>query len=136
MLFEKAESAHSTSVKSELSPSGVAIEQVNKQNQVVSLPSTALPLMADVKLEGLLGKTANGSVIELRSAGGNAYEQLQIYMKSVCMVNNSPVGRLLEAMDQSCKDVIKVMHCLICHPMYNNRWIVERSELTYVRLSF
>lgn len=50
-FFEWAGLAHSTSTKKELILSLVGIELVNNKNWVVSLPPTALLLIADVKVE-------------------------------------------------------------------------------------
>lgn len=52
----------------------------------MSLLPTSLPCMAGVKVENVVTERLSGSSVELRSAGKNAYEQLEIAMKSVGMV--------------------------------------------------
>lgn len=58
---------------------------------------TALPVMADLMVEDVVAKNASGIGCELSSAAKNAYEQLQIAMKTVCMVVKVLFQRLLEA---------------------------------------
>lgn len=55
-------------------------------NRVVSMLLAALPLMADVKVEGVVAENKSGSGVELSSARRNAYELPQIPIKSACIV--------------------------------------------------
>lgn len=48
-----------------LSPSDMGIVPVNKKNRVVSLPLTAPPLMAGLKVEDIVSERLSGSGAEL-----------------------------------------------------------------------
>lgn len=52
----------------------------------MSLPPTAPPLIADVKVEGFVAENTNESHDELSLSGRNEYETLQISMRSACRV--------------------------------------------------
>lgn len=59
---------------------------VNKKGQVVSLPQAAPPVIAGVKVEGIMTEMTSRSRIELSPAARNVQYQLQIDIKSVSMV--------------------------------------------------
>lgn len=56
----------------------------------MSMPLTALPLIADVKLEDVLDENVSESNVGLSSPARPAYEQRQISTKFVCMVYDAP----------------------------------------------
>lgn len=68
----RAESVCSTSTKREFSSSGVRIALPNNNNQVVSPPATAPPLITDVAVEDVVDESASGSGAELSTARRHA----------------------------------------------------------------
>lgn len=57
-----------------------------QKNQVVSLLLTATPVTVDVSVEHVVAESAGRDGVELSPTETNAYEQLRVAMKSVCMV--------------------------------------------------
>lgn len=90
-------------MKMELSQSYVGFGQVSIKNWVVSLPLTAAALMEDVNVGHVEAENTNGGGADLSSAEKNAYEQLEIAMKSVGMVYDVTVQEMLKALEQSAK---------------------------------
>lgn len=72
-------------MKRELLPSDVGTAPLNKKNGIVSLPPTPPPLIADVKVQDVFAKTANGNGVDLSSIRRNWYEQLHNFVNSLCM---------------------------------------------------
>lgn len=83
-FFEAAGSARSMSMKRKWSPSAVGTGSVNKKNLVMAMPLTALPLIAGVKVQGVVAENASCSGIELRSAGSSSYELWKIAIE-ICV---------------------------------------------------
>lgn len=75
-----------------------------------------------------MAEYASHNVINLRSTGSSAYQQLQIALKSVCMVYDVLAHKLLVAMEQSGDDISEGLHSLIFNPLYNTLQIVKNSE--------
>lgn len=98
-------------VKRGLSLPDVGIGLLNKKNQVVSLPSTALPLMANVNVDDVVAENASGSAVELSSHDWNAYEELRIAMKSVGMVYDLPFQMLVHSVEQASEDISEDVCC-------------------------
>lgn len=59
-FFESAMSARSTSMKRDFSMSDGYIGPVDKKSRVLSLPPTAPPLIADVKVEYVVSENVSG----------------------------------------------------------------------------
>lgn len=126
-LFEGGGLVRSLFTKRELPPSDLGTGPVYKKNRVVSLPPTALLLMVSVKVEDVVAKNPNGIGVKLSSAGRDAYGELQIDMMYVCMLYFVPFQRLLEAVEQSGKDISEGVYAVICDPLYNSCWTAELS---------
>lgn len=86
--FERAASGLRKFIKQELSGPDWSSNPLNKKRGVVSLTPTSrpLPLMADVKREVVVAEHRSGIGVGLSSTTRNAYEDLQISMRYVCMV--------------------------------------------------
>lgn len=80
-FFDGVVLARSPSMKRYLSPSDVAIGPVNWKNRILSLPRTAPPLIANMKVEDVVAENTSESGFELSYAGRNAYKQLETAIK-------------------------------------------------------
>lgn len=69
---------------------------MNEENGLVSLPPNGRPLMVNVKAEDVITENERANVVELRAATRIAYKQLQMAMKTVCMVYDPLFQRLLK----------------------------------------
>lgn len=97
------------------------------------MPPNAPGLVADVKVENMV-VTAGWTGVELCSAGRNAYKQLQIAIRSPCMLYDVPFKRLLEAVEQSDKYISKGLHAVICDTPCIPRRDVRLSNSEHYRL--
>lgn len=133
MLFEGARLVRSTYMKRELSLSGMGIGLGNLKNQVVSLVSTAPPLMPDVKMEDVVADNTSGSGAELSFAGRNVYKEIHTVMKSERILYDIPVQRMPEPVEQSGEDIMEGVHAVTCDPKKYICWIVELSNSEHDR---
>lgn len=108
---------------------------VNKKNRVVSMPSIAPLLLADVKVEAFLTEKASESRVELRCPGRNAYEQLQFAIRSACMMYDVLFQKLLRPMEQSGEGISEGLHAVTRDLPYSTRPIAEPSNSEDDRLS-
>lgn len=94
----------------------------------MSLPLTALHLMADVTVENLGAENASGVVVR-RALLEKCERTVGIVISSVRMVYYVPFQRLLVAVEKSGEDSIESVLALICDPSHNARWIAKLSAL-------
>lgn len=91
-------------------------QAASKKSQVVQLPPTAPPLMASVSVGDVLPEAGSMIFVELSSLTGTAYKQLQIAMRSVCMMYKTSFQRLLEDTEQSGEDFGVLYTCWDLRP--------------------
>lgn len=74
-------------------------------------------MWADMKVEDILAENGGGSGVELRLDARNAYDQLQIAMKSSCIVQGVPFQVLLQAVQQSDEIISNFVPCFDLRPI-------------------
>lgn len=82
-FVERERLEQSWSRKRERPPSDFGTGPKNKKSPVMSLPSTALPLLPNVRVGDIVAQNAKVSSVELICTAGNACKQLWISMISV-----------------------------------------------------
>lgn len=112
--------------------SDVQTGPVNGMNWVVSLTPIVPAVMSHVKMEEVGDVNRSGSGVELIFAGINAYEQLQISIKSMDKVYDIWFPRLLEALGQSSEGISKSLHAVIFDRLLHTLQIVELSNLDMI----
>lgn len=85
-------------------------------------------LKENVMMGDILAENKNGVGAELSSDAKNAFGNLLIIMKSVCMVYEIPFDSLLEAEKQYGEEIIEVGHAVTLDPLKNSAYIVELSN--------
>lgn len=79
-------------------------------------------------MDVVVAENTSGSGTWLSSTGINAYKQLRVARKSVCMVYDVPFQSRLETLEQSNEDRTEGVHAVISEPLYSARVITEPSN--------
>lgn len=124
-------------MKRELSPSNVVSGWNKKKNHVVSLPTTAPPLMMDVRVKYVVAEIASRSEAKLRYAGMNWNECVQTVAgcHKVCAHGvqhsaSAPAGGL----ERPSEDMSEGLPHVMCGPPYNTGRTAELSNSGHYRL--